>query len=160
MGVSRQRAPGGFDKKASIFPNHESRRCLQELLISPRVLHWTSHGLFLQFRSGYVLEGSSETWSTWDTGTILQPRLILDRPNEELLTMKGWPRMVNIFSHMKLSYATDRLHTIDGIARLIPERLGVAYFKGVFQSHLAQGLACMSSLSKRDKPKLPDFPSW
>lgn len=142
----------------------------QELLLSSRILHWTRHGLFMQCPSGYVLEGSSEKWATLfpgdpnipsklHTSLHYDPWKVLEVPDEELLTIYGWPILVSRFSEMKLTFPQDRLYAINGIAQLISERLNVKYFNGVFESYLAQGLAWYVNQFER-MPRQAIFPTW
>ncbi|KAJ3546859.1 hypothetical protein NM208_g1797 [Fusarium decemcellulare] len=135
---------------------------LQELLLSPRILHWTPHFLLLQCRSGYFLEGSQERFSIAHDSLHSDPRKFLEIPDDKLLTAKGWPTLLEFFSRMDLSYPKDRLYAIDGIARLISQRLDTKYFYGIFGCSLAQGLAWHYPKFpyRPNVPRQPEFPTW
>ncbi|KAF5875169.1 putative heterokaryon incompatibility protein [Botrytis fragariae] len=116
--------------------------CLQELSLPPRVLHWTSNGLYCECQSSYFLEGSPKKWETYDYAATATPRDILAMPNDKLLTHDGWHRLL--------------------------QRLQVEYFNGVFRPYLAQGLAWNYS-PRGPYDTLPDvsveprderFPTW
>ncbi|KAF7927088.1 hypothetical protein EAE99_005419 [Botrytis elliptica] len=142
--------------------------CLQELSLPPRVLHWTSNGLYRECQSSYFLEGSSKKWETYDYAATANPRDILAMPDDKLLTHDGWHRLLRLLSEKGLTFSKDRIYAIHGIACLIIERLKVEYFNGVFRPHLAQGLAWNYS-PRGPFDALPDvsveprddrFPTW
>ncbi|TGO53491.1 hypothetical protein BCON_0122g00080 [Botryotinia convoluta] len=116
--------------------------CLQELSLPPRVLHWTSNGLYRECQSSYFLEGSSKKCETYDYAAAATPRDILAMPDDKLLTHDGW--------------------------HLLLQRLKVEYFNGVFRPYLAQGLTWNYS-PRGPYDTLPDvsveprddrFPTW
>ncbi|KAF7918253.1 uncharacterized protein EAE98_009865 [Botrytis deweyae] len=142
--------------------------CLQELSLPPRVLHWTSNGLYRECQSSYFLEGSSKKWETYDYAATATPRDILAMPDNKLLTHDGWHRLLRLLSEKGLTFSKDRIYAIHGIACLIIERLKVEYFNGVFRPYLAQGLAWNYS-PRGPFDALPDvsveprddrFPTW
>ncbi|KAF7947188.1 uncharacterized protein EAE97_004437 [Botrytis byssoidea] len=142
--------------------------CLQELSLPPRVLHWTSNGLYRECQSSYFLEGSSKKWKTYNHAATATPRDILAMPDEKLLAHDGWHRSLRLLSEKGLTFSKDRIYAIHGIACLIIERLKVEYFNGVFRPYLAQVLAC--NYSPRDpydalldvsvEPRDDRFPTW
>ncbi|KAF7883376.1 uncharacterized protein EAF02_005296 [Botrytis sinoallii] len=142
--------------------------CLQELSLPPRVLHWTSNGLYRECQSSYFLEGSSKKWETYDYAATATPRDILAMPDDKLLTHDGWHPLLRLLSEKGLTFSKDRIYAIHGIACLIIERLKVEYFNGVFRPYLAQGLAWNYS-PRGPFDALPDvsveprddrFPTW
>ncbi|KAF4986950.1 hypothetical protein FDECE_15681 [Fusarium decemcellulare] len=135
---------------------------LQELLLSPRILHWTPYFLLLQCRSSYFLEGNLKGFSFQPSLLIYDPREFLEIPDDKLLLAEGWPTLLEVFSRMNLSYPRDRLFAIEGIARLVSQRLNVKYSHGIFWTSLAQGLAWIytNSWSRPPLPRQPQFPTW
>lgn len=59
----------------------------------------------------------------------------------------GWPTLVKLFLEIVLSFPKDRLYAVDGIARLIAERLDVRYLNSVFLPPLAQGFVSAGPFS-------------
>lgn len=124
---------------------------LQELMLSRRILHWTFHGLYLHCQSSICLEGSPEAWPYPSWGALLppggfdadifDPREVLALPHDRILAFDGWYRLVEIFSKRKLTFESDRMYAIHGIACVLVQRFGAEYFYGLFRRHLAQGLA-------------------
>ncbi|KAF4467985.1 hypothetical protein FALBO_5126 [Fusarium albosuccineum] len=135
---------------------------LQELLLSSRILHWTPYFLLLQCRSSYFLEGNLNRFSFPPSLLIFDPRQFLETPNDKLLSAEGWLALLQVFSRMNLSYPRDRLYAIEGIARLVSQRLNVKYSHGIFWTSLAQGLAWKypNAWSRPPFPRQPQFPTW
>lgn len=177
---ARQR-PHELMKRLIDTPLMQRGWCLQELMLSRRILHWTFHGLYLQCQSSMFLEGNLEAWpySVSDvfltTGIfdadVFDPREILALPHDRILAFDGWYRLLQIFSKRKLTFETDRLYAIHGIACVLVQRFGAEYFYGLFRRHLAQGLAwargdCPNLYvgTPLDGPVKPsrrtEFPTW
>ncbi|CEI60045.1 unnamed protein product [Fusarium venenatum] len=141
--------------------------CLQETALSKRILHWTLQGLYLECSNSLFLEGSKIPWDrSWDNEAM--PRTILARPNNDHLVTHGWCQLVSIFSETDLTYETDRLYAIHGIASLLVERLKIEYFNGHFRFGLAHGLLWYHGNTKHssfhymrdEKPVEVSLPSW
>lgn len=71
---------------------------LRELSLPPRVLQWTSNGLYRECQSSYLLEGSSEKWETYDCAATATARDILAIPDDKILTHDGWYRLIRLLS--------------------------------------------------------------
>lgn len=115
---------------------------LQELMLSRRILHWTFHGLYLQCQSSTFLEGSTEAWPG-DPGEAvdIDHREVLALPHDKILAYDGWYKLLGSFSKKRLTFESDRMYAIHGIACVLVQRFGAEYFYGLFRRHLAQGLA-------------------
>lgn len=129
--------------------------CLQEWLLSPRILHWTSNGLIWQCAHGFFWEGQSgfqgeppEVFHDIYRGPRQTNDCILDlglygRDAEGICNIlsrddkdavgEAWTHLVSQFVLMDLSFSTDRLAAIQGIATRLSERHEIEYFAGVFQ---------------------------
>lgn len=152
----------------------------QELMLSRRILHWTFHGLYLQCQSSICLEGSLEVWSNclspdvsldpeFSSRNVFDPREVLALPYDRILAFDGWCRLVENFSKRELTFESDRLYAIHGIACVLVQRFGAEYFYGLFRRHLAQGLAwardsnfvVSATLDKPFKPsRRTEYPTW
>lgn len=153
---------------------------LQELMLSRRILHWTFHGLYLQCQSSIFLEGSLEVWSNCSSSdasldpecfspNVFDPREVLALPYDRILAFDGWCRLVENFSKRELTFESDRVYAIHGIACVLVQRFGAEYFYGLFRRHLAQGLAWARESNYvvpaiLDKPFKPsrrtEYPTW
>lgn len=96
----------------------------QELMLSRRILHWNFHGLFLQCQDFISLEGNLDSYVEHKHSLGVDPRQILTLSNDEIISWYGWYELVGTFSSKRLTYETDRLYAIHGIASLLVQRLG------------------------------------
>ncbi|RMJ18041.1 hypothetical protein CDV36_002302 [Fusarium kuroshium] len=129
--------------------------CLQERILSRRVLHWTWAGLFKECRSMRPrLEG--DDLKELELERALTRPHILSLGKREALG-QGWCQLVYHYSNMTLSYASDRMVAISGVANLLSRKHQDDYFYGAFRSSLAECLLWWSSA----EPRIPcEYPSW
>ena len=138
--------------------------CLQERLLSPRALHWSTNGLFWQCLG--VPEDSEFTpvfrridgIETTTTARKAMQRVFTVSGDEAMGSM--WKNIVYEYSGMGLTYKTDRLAAIQGLGDRLAAMHGSEYFAGVFRSHLAQGLIWQSHPPDMEREKLAHFPTW
>ncbi|RFN48843.1 hypothetical protein FIE12Z_6898 [Fusarium flagelliforme] len=156
--------------------------CLQEWLLSTRILHWTSNGLIWQCPHGFFWEGQSGFQGElleWFTDIHDGPRstndCIFDLGFNNLDTEaicrilfcddknavgKAWTDLVSHFVQMNLSFSTDRLVAIQGIATRLSERHGFEYFAGVFRSHCVDHLLWSAKYPRNSLESGDSFPTW
>ncbi|ENH71269.1 hypothetical protein FOC1_g10006126 [Fusarium oxysporum f. sp. cubense race 1] len=75
----------------------------------------------------------------------------------------GWYQLISVFSKTQLTYETDRLYAIHGLASILIQRLRAEYFNGLFRPTLAQGLLWYHDSNRREadkRPKDAQLPSW
>ncbi|KAK7430956.1 hypothetical protein QQZ08_002485 [Neonectria magnoliae] len=136
--------------------------CLQERILSPRILHWSRNGLLKQ------CFGSKEMSETCAPNDIPEPRregrLISHGPVFSRSTTtdlgKQWAKILREYSSMRFTYGTDRLAAIHGLADQLSKLHKDEYFAGIFRSHIAQGLMWEPNHEDKDAEKLTCFPSW
>ncbi|KAI3582920.1 hypothetical protein IWW34DRAFT_801550 [Fusarium oxysporum f. sp. albedinis] len=114
--------------------------CLQETALPKRILHWTLQGLYLQCQSFIISEGSKVPHIYQAGCGHFSPREIMPRPEKDILSSGGWYQLISVFSKTQLTYETDRLYAIHGLASIPIQRLRAKYFNGLFRPTLAQGL--------------------
>lgn len=147
---------------------------LQELMLSRRIIHWTQHGIFLQCRSSVFIEGQVGNWTSQNAA--FNPRSILALPKEKTISYEGWYQLIDNFSQKALTFESDRMYAIHGVAAQFVQRLGMEYSHGVFRQHLAQGLTwytygqkplpaephreCAESKERELTMEKSLFPSW
>ncbi|KAM5346209.1 hypothetical protein ACJ41O_009214 [Fusarium nematophilum] len=132
--------------------------CLQEAILPPRTLQWSTHGLLFEC-SGISMasEFEPEGVTGWRASTA--GIRIFDAPPEQQLTAV-WGLVVKTYTDMALTFETDRLVGIHGVASRLAAAHKTEYFAGVFGAHLAEGLLwrCIRS---RERPRGPaSFPTW
>ncbi|KAF4989201.1 hypothetical protein FDECE_14787 [Fusarium decemcellulare] len=133
--------------------------CLQERLLSCRMLHWSKHCLFWEcpglLRRSELLRPIPRDVNIPENIKFAD---VFEQSSAEAALGKSWLNVVFQYSSMRLTYGTDRLVAIHGLAcRLLTIHQG-RYFAGMFLSHVAQGLSWNALLWGRKK--LADFPSW
>ncbi|QKD55452.2 uncharacterized protein FOBCDRAFT_138426 [Fusarium oxysporum Fo47] len=138
--------------------------CLQETALPKRILHWTAQGLYLECQSSLFLEGrktplEDSPFSKADSS----PRVVMRMPDKDILFYNGWYQLVAQFSNTQLTYETDRLYAIHGLASILIQRLKAEYFNGLFRTSLAEGLLWYHSNLEHESYKRPinaQLPSW
>ncbi|KAK2478580.1 hypothetical protein H9L39_11068 [Fusarium oxysporum f. sp. albedinis] len=137
--------------------------CLQETALPKRILHWTLQGLYLQCQSFIISEGSKVPHIYQAGCGHFSPREIMPRPEKDILSSGGWYQLISVFSKTQLTYETDRLYAIHGLASIPIQRLRAKYFNGLFRPTLAQGLLWYHDFNRREgykRPKDAQLPSW
>ncbi|KAF4981961.1 hypothetical protein FDECE_17602 [Fusarium decemcellulare] len=73
---------------------------------------------------------------------------------------KSWNRVVESYKGMSLTFETDRLVAIQGLADRLVTIHGGEYFAGVFLSHLVDGLLWKIKGACTEEEILSHYPSW
>ncbi|KAI8407849.1 hypothetical protein FOFC_10777 [Fusarium oxysporum] len=137
--------------------------CLQETALPKRILHWTLQGLYLQCQSFIFSEGSKVPHIYQAGCGHFSPREIMMRPEKDIPFSGGRYQLISVFSKTQLTYETDRLYAIHGLASILIQRLRAEYFNGLFRPTLAQGLLWYHDFNRREadkRPKDAQLPSW
>ncbi|XPS92120.1 hypothetical protein M3J09_001526 [Ascochyta lentis] len=115
----------------------------QELLLSPRVLHFTSTAMAFECDTCTVLERGpgSDSLFGFDAG---RKRLIHRASNAcENIYIKyydPWLHIVQSYSQLQLTYTTDRLPALSGIACLVASQTADDYVAGLWRKDIVAGL--------------------
>lgn len=147
-------APRSFDQ--AVDQSYLKRRAwaLQELTMSRRTVHCSNGRMYWSCRHiaqprplGFKSELSANPSPTWR---------IFDR---DVSTDESWFDLVTDYSKCELTYPSDKLAAISGIAMELQTRTDEIYRSGLFESSLPQGLLWFSggqSLKRQDQR----VPSW
>ena len=158
---------------ANTFRNPTSRRgwCLQELLLSPRILNY---GRWPTWRCGRSTL-SDGGWYTEDERlgpkercfalNIAQSRTKAPTMTTDLFTtyqmLQNWYSIVNEYTKRELSVEADKLPAIGGIAAEIQRTTGVQYRAGLWQDNLLHDLMWYTQAREwLARPKEWRAPSW
>lgn len=133
-------------------PLMERGWCLQERILSRRVLHWTLAGLFKECRTTHPLI-ETEQLKEMDKPHLRPHILALDKTKA---LGQAWCELVRDYSNMKLSFASDRMVAISGVATLLSRKHHDDYFYGAFRSSLAECLLWWSS----EDQNTSEYASW
>lgn len=134
---------------------------LQEWILSPRILHCTTVGMFMECGRGVCQPNDPFTkpMAAWHH---TQGNEISNILSESAKAQVGdlWTKLVTFYSTMNLTDPTDRLVAIDGIARLFCAKYNIGYFAGVLSSHIAQTLLWKRNEPEEERNPAVIFPSW
>lgn len=123
----------------------------QEKLLSPRIIYFGSNGLFWECRSiiasQYLPDGFPDSATT---------SAVLSRPENEAF---DWFFIVRYYSGANLSYGSDRLPALSGIARKQQEITGETYLAGMWKEGLIEQLPWHRTSEKRKRPGRR-VPTW
>jgi hypothetical protein len=131
--------------------DHRSRKdylkyrgwAFQELLLSPRVLHLTSTAMAFECDTCTVLERGPDSDSLYgfDTG---RKRFVFAASDTEDNTPSKyydrWLQLVQSYSKLELTYKTDRLPALSGIASHVASKTKGVYVAGLWRDDIAAGL--------------------
>ncbi|KAL6918386.1 hypothetical protein FSST1_009881 [Fusarium sambucinum] len=139
-------------------PLLERAWCLQEWILSPRILHWTRNGLIWECKKGFFWEGQKVLHDdepvipgcqregttinsinsecpfemNFSPNTSTEIWQILDSSKDEALGYH-WSRLIYCYNQMNLTNSRDRLAAIQGIATYLSNRHKVRYLAGIFE---------------------------
>ncbi|KAJ3542164.1 hypothetical protein NM208_g4244 [Fusarium decemcellulare] len=135
--------------------------CLQERLLSIRALHWSKNCLYWQ------CQGIITASELFPLDKLREPIVDVQwsvhhllKDSAEVAMGKSWNRVVEDYKGMSLTFETDRLVAIQGLADRLVTLHGGQYFAGAFQSHLANGLLWRINGACTEEDILSHYPSW
>lgn len=135
---------------------------LQEWILSPRILHCTKVGLFMECGRGVCQPNDPFTKplaAAWHHTRDNEISKIL-RTSTKAQVGDLWIKLVMFYSAMNLTDPTDRLVAFDGIVRLLCAKYNVGCFAGVLSSHIAQTLLWGLNEPRDKVNPAVTFPSW
>jgi hypothetical protein len=126
---------------------------LQEVLLPPRVIHYSSTQIIFDCNTTTFQEdGGIEYWGN-------SKRLLVSNIFSKQLR---WYSVIEEYSHRNLTFETDKLSAISGLARKIETEAGNSYIVGLWKDDLVAGLlwtAGSQDLSRIEKYTAPSW-SW
>ncbi|KAF4462448.1 hypothetical protein FALBO_10744 [Fusarium albosuccineum] len=135
--------------------------CLQERLLSVRALHWSKNCLYWQ------CQGIITASELFPFDKLREPIVDVQwsvhhllKDSTESAMGKSWNRVVESYKGMSLTFETDRLVAIQGLADRLVTIHGGEYFAGVFRSHLVDGLLWNIKGACTEEEFLSHYPSW
>ncbi|CAN9244489.1 unnamed protein product [Alternaria alternata] len=148
----------GGKKFDALHPLSSRAWVLQERLLSPRVLHFTSNELFFEC----VKEARCECRGiTKLENSILAPKTFIhEGPSQELTNRSViWRSIITIYTRLQLSYSTDKLVALGGLAKRFAQS-DDEYVAGIWSKTLIEDLTWLTrTLSRKPKPSWR-APSW
>ncbi|KAF5013260.1 hypothetical protein FDECE_735 [Fusarium decemcellulare] len=126
------------------FPLMNRAWVMQERLLSPRTLYFTSQELVWECRScnmcqcSPTLGGFSDQIAGFPVNSKLQP-VTADLQTSVLVSK--WQEVVEIYTQLKMTHASDKLMAIDGIAQYMAPIRKSQHFAGIWSDSFASDLA-------------------
>lgn len=139
-----------YDREVARAPLYGRGWVFQESILAPRVIHVGQDQLYWQCQE----ELGCETFP-WGMPPILSNQVgmhyqdlkqQLNLPSDQILG-RLWPQIVEKYSSTKLTYESDRLVAISGLARLVASRVPDDYLAGLWKRRILFEL-CWSKVSK------------
>lgn len=133
---------------------------LQERYLSPRVIHYAADQVYFQCKATTVAEDGSRFEDRHSIRDILggehlggiktsfrQKRSLikgespvdLDSPFEHR-RLRGWNSLVETYSRRKLTFDSDKLPAMSGLANMISQKTYDQYLAGVWRNHIFEDL--------------------
>ncbi|TGO12541.1 hypothetical protein BTUL_0086g00160 [Botrytis tulipae] len=126
---------------------------VQERVLAPRTLHFTESQLFWECRTNQACETFPDTL----------PRVLcndsLYLPKQE---SQSWSDIIRVYSNCSLTYDSDCLIAIGGVARQLQNKNGDKYFAGLWQSRIREQMCWYIDgfITKTPKENTWRAPSW
>jgi hypothetical protein len=146
---------------------------LQESILSPRTLHYGKKQMFWECRESIAAEGSmsqvaaksEENLSRLFIKRLLLPPLThVDNFSQSDTIQNIWYRrwyiVLEDYSWRDITYHSDILPAISGIASTFQSKLKDQYHAGLFSGDMLQGLKWKLPETGKEKPTMYCAPSW
>ncbi|KAI9856310.1 MAG: hypothetical protein M1813_009146 [Trichoglossum hirsutum] len=134
--------------------------CLQERILSRRVLHYTKDQMYWECQKHCAAEDGTvydyffrlkQSFDLRDhSGLDINPSSVFWR----------WCQVAVEYSNRKLTKQSDKLPAMSGLASEVARRTGDQYLAGLWRSHLHVGLLWESTPGKMVRPSAFRAPSW
>ncbi|KAH8654569.1 heterokaryon incompatibility protein-domain-containing protein [Tricladium varicosporioides] len=138
----------------------------QERLLAPRVLSFAKNELFMECVLKSVCECTPERDKSGSYSDFPKPEFgtLTDFTTELNPSRRGgshnWYQLIEQYSRLALTFESDRLPAISGIARAVQGRHGWTYLAGLWSSHLPICLGWQSNQNTQTRPSHWRAPSW
>jgi hypothetical protein len=165
-------------------PLDERGWVLQERILSPRILYYGSQQLYWECTSATIRQDGKDRdvhndglrpggfKEDWDPARVTKPKFTT--PEDEQLSemsgvsaealelMRHWYLIANHYTRRKLTFDSDRLPAIAGVAKEFHSKTGYAYVAGLWKEDLITGLLWYrsSAYSAHDAPTSSELPTW
>lgn len=133
--------------------------CLQESILSPRIIHFGKDRVLWQCRESFAAEDYRQLKQaqlpSW-RGQSSQPQT----PSVQELGIDSWFNIIEDYTRRNLTKEDDKLYAIDGLANLLRVSTQDTYCCGLWLKGIHQGLLWISSDGNMQRPSRCRAPSW
>ncbi|KEF58488.1 uncharacterized protein A1O9_06414 [Exophiala aquamarina CBS 119918] len=122
------------DYQDGLFPLLRRAWVYQERLLSRRIVHFTPHELVWECKGnahcecGQIKQGDNAN----SEGLLSASRIDAQKYSVIKSNMRWWHSKVEVYSKLDLTYASDKLPALSGIAAMVQQRVGGQYLAGLF----------------------------
>ncbi|KUJ18981.1 HET-domain-containing protein, partial [Mollisia scopiformis] len=134
--------------------------CLQERLLATRLIHFSREELFWECRTTTLCECRSlisHEESSYENQIGFKRRWAMNRGLRELFDL--WHKTLQLYSSLDITYESDRLPALLGLANQLQERGCGEYIHGLWKENLFADLIWRTS-TRGTRPKEWKAPSW
>ena len=139
---------------------------LQERILSPRVVHFASNQMFWECGEMIAAEFLPSNFTRWDPDLknlkTSRPHVGDEAHSERLY--EAWGGIVRKYSQCDLTYESDKLIAISGLAQRACRQLGLEskdYLAGLWKAYLPGELLWQTNRGEGNRGKVADrAPSW
>lgn len=155
----------------SIQPLNSRAWTLQERLFAPRILHYTAEQLIWQCKTCIASEDNQ--FEFMSGGNILSPVIDLvnldkerssaEKINRPTLFSTGWYKLLRGYTQRQITYTSDLLPGISGLAQEVQNLTGIKYLAGIWNGSttvLIYSLLWRIASGNSAKKALNGSPSW
>ncbi|KAI3320521.1 hypothetical protein HD806DRAFT_506649 [Xylariaceae sp. AK1471] len=118
---------------------------MQEYLLSRRILRFTDFGLYWSCRETHWQSVPDSGNDSRYMERLKQHSNLLSMLQNTNMNCKGWMKIVEEYTKRKMTYNTDKLPAISGIAECLAQQTKDFYVAGLWKSHLPLGLLWASA---------------
>jgi len=129
---------------------------LQEMLLSPRVLHFGPNELLWECRSKATCQCDDDRFATSDSH--MYRRDTYKSSHFSVETWKSWGMVLQNYTRRSLSFQSDRFNALYGMAQRYEKVFQDQYIAGLWAGHLHYSLLWF--LEQPSERRHPEWPSW
>ncbi|EGU71887.1 hypothetical protein FOXB_17604 [Fusarium oxysporum f. sp. conglutinans Fo5176] len=135
---------------------------IQERVLSKRILHFDASCLLWECHESRVTETNpddTDSLAYSQTGEdFISAFKDMDNGQEDDI-MRSWYQFIAVYSSTNLSFHTDKLPALSGIATRVKDRFLQDYIAGIWELAVSEELAWMARETEEPDPG-SDLPSW
>ena len=136
---------------------------LQERILAPRVLHFSRDQVFFECRTRIACElydaGVPDTYYKYPRGTACAKVNDAFREKDKASWYMMWQNLIQMYSTMSLTYPSDKLAAISGIAKMVQSVVHDEYVAGMWRENLVGQLTWRID-GHTIRPSVYRAPSW
>ncbi|KAJ9610196.1 hypothetical protein H2200_004973 [Cladophialophora chaetospira] len=157
----QESTPWGTDRPFD-DPIDKRAWCMQEHILSPRVIKFGNRGMHWTCRTWQEFEATrTPVCDVISLGEAFSPiPALTDIVENEPCTLENWMKLIEPYSSRRLTDAADALPALSGIAQFWGRASNDEYLAGHWRSHLPIGLLWFASSILSRRPIVGHGPSW